>query len=150
MSAPREKGKGEMGEEDKGYTVRGRSRGHRLPVLVVAMAILVSSIGAALDAGPAVANESTDATVEATSFTVGGNQTGEGYAVCPANKRVVGGGVVQSGPPYLINVKASGPLDSSGYTSQTVDGDIATQWYGAAWNGDTSKARDFKVFAICE
>ena len=90
-----------------------------------------------------------DATIEATSFSVADEQTVEEYAVCPGNKRALGGGVVQSGPAQGVFVRASGPLGSSGVTAQTVSGSIPKQWYAAVSNS-SGKARDLKVFAVCE
>ena len=72
------------------------------------------------------------------------------YANCPASKRALGGGVVQRGTtPNKLGVQASGPLDGSGVLSQTVDSDVAKQWYAAVYNGKRAK-HDFKVLAICE
>jgi hypothetical protein len=104
----------------------------------------------------AICSANSDATIEATPFTVEGSatgkledsKTGQEYAVCPPNKRALGGGVVQSGPPERLFVHASGPLDSTGETAQTVSGDIAKQWYAAVGNV-SGQLRDFKVFAIC-
>ncbi|MDQ5828588.1 MAG: hypothetical protein M3324_01670, partial [Actinomycetota bacterium] len=115
--------------------------------LVVATAV---AIGVALGGGgmAVAAPATTDATIEATSFSVAPYQTGEASAVCPGNKRALGGGVVQSGPATGLYVRASGPLDSTGETAQTVSGDIAKQWYAAVGN-ESGQLRDFKVFAIC-
>jgi hypothetical protein len=91
----------------------------------------------------------TRATIEATQFTVPERQTGEEFAVCKGNKRAVGGGVVQSGEAAVgMTVIASGPLDASGVTLQTKDGDIAKQWY-ATVNNFTNEQRTYRVFAIC-
>ena len=45
-------------------------------------------------------------------------------------------------------VAASGPLDYTGFTTATVDGDVATQWY-AAVDAGPGQSGD-KVFASCE
>jgi hypothetical protein len=134
------------------------SRGRRLPMILMLLAILVATavmaISVALGGGTAVAKKppkaqaTSDATVEATTFKVADRQEGEEYAKCPANKRVVGGGVVQSGPPNDLFVRASGPLNASGITAQTRNGDIATQWYTAVGNYSGGPVT-FKVFAIC-
>ena len=143
-----------MGREEEAY-VMGSSRGRRLPMVFVLLAVVVAmvavAIGGALGGGRAVAAPAaTDATIEATSFSVADNQVSEGFAVCPGNKRALGGGVVQSGPPDDgFTVKASGPLNSSGVTAQTVSGSIPKQWYAAVVNF-SGQARDFKVFAVCE
>lgn len=97
----------------------------------------------------AICSGSSDATIEANPFSVASTQSGEGYAVCPGQKRALGGGVVQqSGTPDNLNVKASGPLDRTGFTSETNDGDKAKQWYAAMYNG-SNEQRTFKVLAIC-
>jgi hypothetical protein len=132
------------------------TRGRRLPMLFMLLAMVVATavvaIGVALGGGGmAVAAPATSgATLVATSFQVGGNQTNEAYAKCPGNKRALGGGVVQSGqaPPGLL-VRASGPLDETNVTANTQSGDVAKQWYAAEYNGGT-QPKDLKVFAICQ
>jgi hypothetical protein len=119
-----------------------------LLVAAVSAAIAVAIIGVALDAGTAQAATPTRATIEATQFTVGSNQVNEAFAVCPGTKRVVGGGVVQSGKPAGLFVKASGPLDATGVTLNTNDGDRAKQWYAAVQNSSAIE-RTLKVFALC-
>jgi hypothetical protein len=95
----------------------------------------------------AICSKNSDATIEATNFTVESQVTGA-YAVCPGNKRALGGGVVQIGSPQFIYGGQSGPLDSTGVTSKTKDGDIAKQWYAAVTN-NTGVKRTLKIFAIC-
>lgn len=99
----------------------------------------------------ALCSGTSKATIEATPITaVKPSLTDEQYAVCPGNKRALGGGVVQSGPAdRAIYVKASGPLDSTGVTANTITGDIAKQWYAAVANYFPNGPVDFKVFAIC-
>ena len=84
-------------------------------------------------------------------FDVGDSTTiVERFAVCPENKRALGGGVIQSGPASLYFFQtASGPLDASGEPLRTGDGDIAKQWYAAPGH-DSSQERRFRVFSICE
>lgn len=98
----------------------------------------------------AICSSNSTATIEATPLTTQpGQQVDEEFAVCPGNKRVLGGGVVQSGSVNDLVTNASGPLDGTGFTSQTVTGDVARQWYAAQRNG-SGIPREFKVFAICE
>jgi hypothetical protein len=120
-----------------------------LLVAAASAAIVVAIIGVALDAGTAQAATPTRATIEATQFTVAAFETGEAFAVCPATKRAVGGGVVQSGSADDLLVRASGPLDATGVTLNTNDGDRARQWYTAVVKGSGAE-RTFRVFAICE
>jgi hypothetical protein len=90
----------------------------------------------------------TNATIEATAFSVAPTTAGEAVAVCPGSKRALGGGVVESGPPNGLVVRASGPLDETGTTAETDDGDVPKQWYASVLN-NTSQTVDFKVFALC-
>ena len=98
----------------------------------------------------AICSRASNATIEATQFTVGDNQSGEAFARCLGTKRALGGGVVQSGPPTDLVVRASGPLDATGVTIETNDGDIAKQWYAAVGNDPSGTQRILKEFAICE
>ncbi len=84
--------------------------------MAIVVAMVVVAIGLALGGGAraVAAPAAPDATIEATSFSVAGSErvdrTGEEFAVCPGNKRALGGGVVQSGPPDdILYVRASGP-----------------------------------------
>jgi hypothetical protein len=119
-----------------------------LVVGAVSAAIAVAIIGVALDAGTAVAATPTRATIEETQFTVAPDTRGEAFAVCPGTKRVVGGGVVQSGSANRLSVLASGPLDATGVTLNTDDGDVAKQWYAAVGNFSGAE-RTFRVYALC-
>jgi hypothetical protein len=94
-----------------------------------------------------------DARIEATRFTVGGDQFGEARARCGRGERALGGGTTPSrlttDPFDLPLIPSSGPLDSSGVAANTRDGDAAKQWIGVADNEFSDDARDFKVFAVC-
>ncbi len=119
-----------------------------LVVVAVSAAIATALLGLALDAGTALAATPTRATIEVTQFTLAPSTNGEAFAVCPGTKRVVGGGVVQSGPTGGPFVRASGPLDATGVTLNTNDGDKAKMWYAAVRNaGETEQT--FRVFALC-
>jgi hypothetical protein len=139
-------------EESEGYVMANSSRGQRFSaLLIVVVAMVVAAVVvtvAAPDAGPAWAATPTLATIESTQFTVQAGQIGEAPAVCPGTKRALGGGVVQSGPATSLRVLASGPLDGTGVTLNTNDGDKAKQWYAAVLNGSREQ-RTFRVFAIC-
>ena len=117
--------------------------------MVVAIGVTLGGGGMAVAKKQANAPATTDgATIEATALPVAPGKIGEASAVCPSNKRALGGGVVQSGPVRDSRVRASGPLNASGNTAQTQSGDLAKQWYAAVLNFSTGP-RDFKVFAIC-
>lgn len=90
-----------------------------------------------------------EATIEASRFTVDEDQTGEGHAKCERGERALGGGVAPVGSPDGLNVRASGPLDSSGSAANTNDGDAAKEWFAAAVNGFAGDDRVIRVFAIC-
>jgi hypothetical protein len=128
------------------------SRGRRLPMLLILLAIVVAmavvAIGVAFSGGGmAVAAPGTDATIEATPFSVASSKIGEEYAVCPGQQRALGGGVVQSGG-FAGEVAASGPLAETKDAANTVSGDIAKRWYAAEVNGSANQ-QSYKVFAIC-
>ena len=96
----------------------------------------------------ALCSDKSDATIEAATFSPDSSGLSGATAVCPGKKRALGGGMVQSGLPEFLYAGPSGPLDSTGKTSKTQDGDIAKQWYAAVDN-DTGVQRTFKVFALC-
>ena len=130
----------------------GSSRGRQLPMTLMLLAIVVAmavvAIGVAFSGGGmAVAAPGTDATIEATPFSVEPSKIGEEYAVCPGQQRALGGGVVQSGR-LAGEVAASGPLAETKDAANTVSGDIAKRWYAAGING-YGENLSFKVFAIC-
>ena len=97
----------------------------------------------------AICSGDSSAKIKATPFSVVNGEVGEEFAKCASTKRALGGGVVQSGSANSLFVNASGPLDNTGITLQTRDGDKATQWYAAVLNLSGS-LREFKAFAICE
>ena len=100
---------------------------------------------AALSAGMALAAGG-DAKIEATRFTVDHDQTGEANAKCGRGKRALGGGVVPIGS---AEIRARGPLDASGLTANTNDGDTAKQWHAAVANSTAGDDKALRVLAIC-
>jgi hypothetical protein len=115
--------------------------------LRVLVAVVCAVCAVAGLAGPARAAPGGDATVEETTFYVDANARGEGVARCPAGSRVLGGGVGTAAATVGSVVGASGPLDETGLTANTGDGDIARSWYANVYNG--AEARFYKVFALC-
>ena len=113
--------------------------------LVLSICVAAAAVMATL----AIAGEK-QAVISATGFHVPQFWQKSEYATCPGSKRVLGGGAVQSGaatqdmPFYLTG---SGPLDASGSSRNTIDGDTAKRWYAAVYDGGDSS--EFKVFAIC-
>jgi hypothetical protein len=89
------------------------------------------------------------ATIEATPSWAEAESTGHAIANCPPTKRVLGGGIIESGRLGFVRVLASGPLDTTGVPANTEDGDVAELWYGAVENRNLERIR-LKVLAICE
>jgi hypothetical protein len=131
--------------------------------VAAAVAAAVVAIAVALGGGMAVAATATGAKIEATQFNARAYicdeflcesfyPTTEAFARCRGGKRALGGGVVQSGSAETVRVYGgSGPLDATGVTLETNDGDVAKQWYAAVSHSDhINQQRLFKVFAICE
>jgi hypothetical protein len=108
----------------------------------------------------AICSAKSDAIIEAKSFQVPDNNKSfqvtdnnlrGDWAVCPPNKRALGGGVVPIGPPTSgLGVVASSPLDSTGEAAQTQSGDMARQWYTVVHSTNAKYVQKLKVFAICE
>jgi hypothetical protein len=126
------------------------------PVLAtIFRAIVGAALAAVLGfAAYAFAGTAGDGTIWATTFTAGRGLTGA-YARCPADMRVVGGGVLNTGG-HGVAIGASGPLDSTvsppinptNAATSTTDGDMATQWYAGVANASTDPAYE-KAFALC-
>ena len=47
-------------------------------------------------------------------------------------------------------VRTSGPLDNTGQTLETSDGDLAKEWYGLVLNINGGPVRYWHTYAICE
>jgi Ca2+-binding RTX toxin-like protein len=90
-----------------------------------------------------------DATIEATIFSVDPYTVGDATVACPAGKRVVGGGVGQPPATEAFGyVQQSGPLDETGTTAGTTSGDVGRSWFASVYNSGGTQ-REFRVFAIC-
>lgn len=99
----------------------------------------------------ALCSQDSDATVEVQSFTLPNFLSGGDTALCPLGKRVVGGGVNTTGPVSPHNnytVELSGPVDETGLTVNTEDGDVARAWYAHIWNASAGQ-QEFKIIALC-
>ena len=120
-----------------------RSRAGRA---AIAAAVLMA--GATLTAAPAQAAPGGDTTVVSSTFTLAAGATGGRAAMCPAGRRVTGGGVGTTAANVGSVVQVSGPLDNTGMTQNTIDGDSAHYWYAHIRNG-SDVARTYKVFALC-
>jgi hypothetical protein len=82
----------------------------------------------------ALCSATSDAVVEETTFRVPEGSTRHDAARCPIGRRVTGGGIGASATPVNDYVQVSGPLDETGSTSNTVQGDVAQYWYAAVYN----------------
>jgi hypothetical protein len=93
-----------------------------------------------------------DATIEQAELKdLASGESAGAAALCPAGWRSLGGGVGTTGPVSAgldYTVELSGPLDFTGTTANTDDGDVATAWYASVHNTSGSP-QDFKVFALC-
>jgi hypothetical protein len=98
----------------------------------------------------AICSARSDATIEAKSFQVPDTKVDGAWAVCPPNKRALGGGVlpIPIGASSGISVVASSPLDSTGSAAQTQSGEMARQWIAFVRN-EGAGPQELKVFAIC-
>lgn len=106
----------------------------------------------AFAAVPAVAAPGGDAVIEAAPLTVAVNANGGAAAMCPSGQRAVGGGIQPmtpaTGPSYnAYRIAFTGPVDETGTTAATDDGDIPRGWLTYLTNigADTS----FRVYAVC-
>ena len=96
----------------------------------------------------ALCSRNSIATVAAASMSVPAHSA-RGTAVgCPAGKMVTGGGIGTPATPVNDHLQVSGPLDVTGLTVNTIDGDAGVYWYGNVFN-DSDAARQYKVFALC-
>lgn len=99
----------------------------------------------------AVCSTTSDATVKVRNLELDTGETGGAQAKCPAGTRAVGGGIGTTGVVDTFNyfVQLSGPLDGTGKTKETKDGDVARRWFGSITNASGDDAVDFRVFALC-
>jgi hypothetical protein len=101
-------------EEGERYVMGNGTGGHRLPALLIMLVAMVVAtvvvIIVALDTGTARAATPTRASIEATQFTVGSNETGEAFAVCPGTKRALGGEWYRAVRPAAFSFLLAGRL----------------------------------------
>ena len=96
----------------------------------------------------ALCSSNSDATVAAASMSVPAHGAGSTFIMCPAGKVVTGGGIGTPATPVNDYLQVSGPLDETGLTVNTIDGDLGMFWYGSVFNSSAA-AREYKVFALC-
>lgn len=95
----------------------------------------------------AICMSSSTAVLETVQRTIEGGPQDLSWT-CPTGKRLIGGGIVQSGPAPELYLKASGPLDATGVTVETKSGDIPRQWYTSISNS-LPGTRTYRLFVIC-
>ena len=133
----------------------------RLTPIALAVGALVGTMCAAVTAAPAaprtttasasplarVAVPGSDATIQATTFTVPAGKVGDATATCPDGQRVVGGGVAPTAPSSARSnglVLQSGPVGEAGRPATTETGDVARSWLASVF-----EPGEWRVFAIC-
>jgi hypothetical protein len=126
-----------------------------VPRYVRAVAAIAFSVGANLVPLPMSVAESPvgrPSTIkEAEIDNLPSGQSAGAAAGCPTDTHIVGGGVGTTGPVSQsldYTVELSGPLDSTGSTTNTEDNERAHLWYASVHNTSGSP-QDFKVFAVC-
>ena len=95
----------------------------------------------------AVCSKASQATVQATSFTVEQAQAGQATALCPPGQRALSGGLGTTGD-RLGWISFSGPTDANG-TPLGAAGGVAGGWTAEVGNL-TGHRETYKVFVVCE
>ncbi len=98
---------------------------------------------------PAAATPGDDAYVIQASRIVAAESFADLPLRCEAGDRAIGGGLMGSGGDPFVAV--SGPLDASGETQSTDDGDIPRYWYSALFNAVLAPSDPMLVtyYALC-
>ncbi len=95
----------------------------------------------------AVCSASSDATVHTTTLGVSaspdGAKQGSGTMPCPTGQRAVGGGILGAG-----RLEASGPVDETFQSSNTVTGDIPRGWF-VSMVTDSTIPPTYRMYALC-
>src|SRR5689334_15654801 len=100
----------------------------------IAIAVFASIAATLAGATPALASAGDDAHLVKLIDTVGSGSVGEEAIHCPSGERAISGGVLGVNDKNST-LRSSGPLDETGVTVNTVDGDIPRYWYSAVSNG---------------
>jgi hypothetical protein len=95
----------------------------------------------------AVCSKASQATVQATSFTVEQAQAGQATALCPPGQRALSGGLGTTGD-RLGWISFSGPTDANGNPLGAAGG-VAGGWTAQVGNL-TGHRETYKVFVVCE
>ena len=117
--------------------------------------VLVPPSATAQDAPPPPpASPAYDTIVRSTTIAVPPGGAQSGTVSCPSGMRVVGGGVTTNSPTpddstLRYRIQLSGPLDETGTTAETEDGDVARSWFAYVGNEDFQAGHLFKISALC-
>jgi hypothetical protein len=98
-----------------------------------------------------ICSAASDATVQATAFSLDPNETSDVAVSCPTGQRAIGGGlgttaVLANGAYTNPRLRASGPLDEAG--AFAANGDVAHSWRAGADN-ITATQKNFVAFVVC-
>jgi hypothetical protein len=101
--------------------------------------------------GYAICSASSDATLQSVDFFTSASPEvlfdGAGLAPCPAGQRAIGGGVFVNEASSSATLERSGPVDETGESLNTVDGDVARGWFAQV---QTPAAGTLvRVYAVC-
>lgn len=94
----------------------------------------------------AVCSRSSDAVIRPTPFSTAFD--GGSLAPCLPGERAIGGGVSAQDSPFPGVVQLGGPVDETGETVSTDDGDIPRAWYVSVRH-HTGAGLNFQAYAIC-
>jgi hypothetical protein len=67
---------------------------------------------------------------------------------CPAGERAIGGGALTDSGDAAQSIAADGPLDETGMTANTGDGDVPRYWYTAVANS-FGAPESYTLYAVC-
>jgi hypothetical protein len=100
----------------------------------------------------ALCSTASDAVVKTRTLTLLSRDSGGEVVTCDEGTRAVGGGVLPLDPISKTERQAlvlqSGPVDETGTSSATEDGDIARGWFGGVHNRKEATST-FKLFVLC-
>jgi hypothetical protein len=94
-----------------------------------------------------VCSTASQATVQATAFTVPKGTSGQETAICPTGQRALSGGLGTTGGRLGV-LGFSVPTDENG--NPAADGTIARGWKVDVYNANPGLSETYKVFVVCE
>jgi Ca2+-binding RTX toxin-like protein len=94
-----------------------------------------------------VCSATSQATVQATAFTVAKGESGQESAICPVGQRALSGGLGTTGGRLGL-MGFSVPTDENG--NPAGDGTVARGWKVDVYNANPGLSETYKVFVVCE